>query len=357
MALHCEIKSMTLYRTFIFCIILLFSPLLLANNTAHTLSTTPMLQRSDVQKFIQQVAKKYHLDEDNIKQVMSHARLEPTVIKAMNRPYEAKPWYIYRSHFLTQKRIQQGAAFWQQHADVLAKAEKQYGVPASIIVAIIGVESNYGKQRGHFSVLNTLTTLAFEYPKRAAFFKKELAEFLVLADENGFDPTHVKGSYAGAIGQPQFMPSSYRHYAIDFAKNGQTDLFDNTADIIGSIANYLKQNGWKPKQPIAAPIKIKNHKVTTLANKQRETPYTVAKLRKLGISLSKTISATLPANILGLNKEKGKLGYWVGFHNFYVITRYNTSVLYAMAVYRLSHAVEKAHTQQLAIAKNNQHHS
>lgn len=338
------------YRTILPLILVIFC-IFNTGFAATASATTPLLQRPDVQKFIRQTAKKYHLDETNIKKVMSYARIEPNVIEAMQRPYEAKPWYVYRKHFLTPDRIQHGTQFWQQHANDLKKAEQEYGVPASVIVAIIGVETNYGKQQGSFPVLNSLTTLAFDYPKRSAFFKKELAEFLVLAHENKLDPTAIKGSYAGAIGQPQFMPSSYRHYAIDFAKNGQVDLLDNTTDVIGSIANYLQKNGWQAKQPIAESVTVDNAKNRKLANHKRKTPYTVGELQKHGIALKKTLSATLPTNLVNLPVAKNKTNYWLGFHNFYVITRYNTSILYAMAVYRLSDAIDKAHTQ-LALAKD-----
>ena len=179
------------------------------------------------------------------------------------------------------------------------------------------------------------------------FLKKELAEFLVLAHDNGINPTTVKGSYAGAIGQPQFMPSSYRHYAVDFAHNGQINLFDNTDDVIGSVANYLRENGWQPKQPIAQAVTLSRQHNIHLANKQLKMPYTVNQLRKWGIHTNANLPAGLPVNIVGLRQTKQHDEYWLGFPNFYVITRYNTSSLYAMAVYTLSNAIYQERQQQL----------
>jgi membrane-bound lytic murein transglycosylase B len=336
-----------------FILLLLLAGLIapVAAYTANTpVKTMALLQRADVQQFIQDAAKTYNLDPKYIKRVMAKARLDQSVIDAMNHPYEAQPWYLYREHFVSPERIQAGAAFWAKHAKELKRAEKTYGVPASIIVAIIGIESNYGKQRGKYSVLNTLTTLAFEYPARSVFFKKELAEFLALSHEEKIDPAQLKGSYAGALGQPQFMPSSYRHYAVDFGKDNKIDLFNNTGDIIGSIANYLHENGWQANQPIADTADIKNKDNQGLANAERKTLYTVGELGQRGVWIATAYPADLSVNLLSLEKTEQQLAYWLGFHNFYVITRYNGSLLYAMAAYQLSDQIASLRQQQLAEA-------
>lgn len=325
--------------------ILLFTVLLGLMNTLALAKAPPaspqadLLQDKAVEAFIQDTAKTYRLPVLAVAQVMSHARTNPAVIDIMNRPYEAKPWAVYRAHFLTPQRIQSGVDFWNAHLNALKRAEKTYGVPASIIVAILGVETNYGQQLGQFSTLNTLSTLAFDYPKRQRFFKQELAAFIDLTYKNQLDPSKITGSYAGALGQTQFMPSSYLHYAVDFSGNRQIDLFHNTDDAIGSVANYLHQNGWQRGQPVEAPVHWRNGRpVTSLVNDSRKTPYTMGVLAHDGIITKQHYPSNLPANVLSLDGQNSEHA-WVGFHNFYVITSYNTSLLYAMAVYQLSERI------------------
>ena len=339
---------------FIHYIFILLLTAVLANALASTKTAasstlqTALPQNRAVEAFIQDTAAAYHLPAPAVAQVMSKAHINPSIIDIMNRPYEAQPWGVYRSHFLTQQRIQSGVDFWNAHVNMLQKAEKQYGVPASVIIAILGVETNYGQRLGQFSTLDALSTLAFHYPKRQQFFKHELAEFIALSYKNKFDPAKITGSYAGALGQAQFMPSSYRHYAVDFSGSGRVDLFHNTDDAIGSIANYLHENGWRRNQPIATPVYQFTSSDQILSNNHRKTPYTLATLEKTGITIKPHYPSNLAVNVFALDSQHNTY-HWVGFHNFYVITRYNTSLLYAMAVYQLSEQIKSLRQKQVVV--------
>ena len=206
--------------------------------------------------FIADMATKHDLDAAELTRLLNHAHAQPKIIAAMRRPAEAKPWHQYRELFLTPTRIQQGAAFWANAQPWLNKAEEQFGVPAEIIVGIIGVETQYGQHKGKFKVLDALATLAFNYPERAEFFRSELENFILLVREEKLDPLTLTGSYAGAMGTPQFMPSSYRRFAVDFDGDGKKDLIDSTADAIGSVANYFKSHQWHPGQAVVASATI-----------------------------------------------------------------------------------------------------
>ena len=228
--------------------------------------------------------------------------------------------------------------FWQQHAITLQRAQRQFGVPASVIVAIIGIESSYGKNKGKFRVIDALSTLAFNYPRREKFFTKELTEFLLLTREQKLAPLKVYGSYAGAIGQPQFMPSSYRQYAIDFANNGKINLSDDTIDVIGSIAKYLHTHGWKSQQPVAVPSKLANDKYLALIKENPQPTMTIQQFARYGITPLKHINKTAQATLVNFAINFTP-SYWLLLHNFRVIKRYNPSNSYAMAVLQLSQAI------------------
>ncbi len=312
-------------------------------------SNTPLVKRKDVQAFIDMMVKKYDFNRQKLNAVFTKAKVQPIIITSIKKPYEAKPWYEYRPIFLTDKRVNAGVKFWQQNQKALSQAEKTYGVPASVIVAIIGVETFYGKNTGKFSALDALSTLAFDYPPRAKFFRKELVAFLLLTREENIDPTTVLGSYAGAMGLPQFMPSSYRHYAVDFNGNGNSNIFNNPADAVGSIANYLRKNGWQAQQPIAEPAKVKDTKLKGIETTRKKPKFTLQQLQQHGITGADKLPLTTPANFVELASNSAHPEYWLAFHNFYVITRYNTSILYAMAVYQLSQQIQ--HQYQVAQAQ------
>ncbi|HXH55074.1 MAG TPA: lytic murein transglycosylase B [Gammaproteobacteria bacterium] len=267
--------------------------------------------RKEVQQFIQTMHQKHGLNKKNLNAIFSQFGSENKVLRLMSKQYEALPWYRYRDTIVTEKRIKEGAEFWEEHKVLLKKAETKFGVPAEIIVAILGLETSYGKITGNYPVLQALATLAFDYPRRAAFFRGELENFLLLVNEGSLDPITTRGSFAGAMGTPQFMPSSYRRYAVDFSGTGKRDLIHDMADVIGSVANYMKENGWKKNEKIIANLHLKGKTKTSQKGKL--------------IALQKNAHQ---------DKE-----HWIGLNNFKVILRYNHSVHYAMAVYQLSQKI------------------
>jgi membrane-bound lytic murein transglycosylase B len=257
----------------------------------------------------------------------------------MNKPYEKKPWSNYYQLFMTSKRINEGVAFWQQNADTLKKAEKKYGVPADIIVAVLGVETFYGRIQGNHKVLDALSTLAFNYPARSKFFKKELREYLILCRELNVNPDSVQGSYAGAIGKPQFMPSSYRAYAVNANGKGPSDLRADNQDVIYSIANYLKTHGWRDSEDVAVQASLTGKNYKKLKTNPRRATYSLSKLEKYGVKPKKAAKAK-KAGLVVLD-DLDKKEYWLGFNNFFVITRYNTSKQYATVVYLLAEELKR----------------
>lgn len=300
-----------------------------------------------VQAFVKSMVKKHHFKEDELVNLFKKITVNTTVTEKMNKPYEAKPWYQYRKMFVSERRINNGLTYWKKHQDTLAKAEKKYGVPASVILAIIGVETSYGDNKGGFSVLEALTTLAFNYPKRSNFFKRELEHFLLLTREQKLDPLKMKGSYAGAIGLPQFMPSSYRAYAVDFSGKHQIDLMNNDADAIGSVANYLAKHGWRRSRPIACKADIRGSRYKKLLPNPIKPSYSMRKLTNHGITACQDLKHPSKALFFEL-KNKDSKEYWLGFHNFYVLSRYNHNRQYVLAVHQLSDALEHEHKSLLA---------
>ncbi len=305
--------------------------------------------RADVKAFINMMGKKHHYNEAQLTKILNSATIQPSILKAIAKPAEKLTWARYEPIFLTPKRIDEGVVFWQQNKAALAKAEKEYGVPAEIIVAIIGVETFYGKHTGQYSVLDALVTLGFNYPPRGKFFLSELEEFLLLAKEQGWDPKQIKGSYAGAMGKPQFIASSYRRYAIDFNKKGNRDLINNVDDAIGSVANYFKLNGWRKGAPVVFGAKVNGDKfkAALVAGNNPKPDNTLQKMAQLGVSAPSAKNIDKNKQQFALIGLEGKEGpeYWLGADNFYVITRYNRSSLYAMAVYNLSEEIKSSYKQ------------
>lgn len=250
-----------------------------------------------------------------------------------------RSWTRYRPRFLNEQRIEGGVAFWQAHAATLAKARALYGVPEEIIVAIIGVETVYGRNTGGFSVLEALGTLAFQYPRRADFFHTELEQFLLMTRENGLDPLSIKGSYAGAIGIPQFMPGSQRRYAVDFDGDQKIDLAGSVADAIGSVARFLEQHGWQAGQAIAVPASLPGTPDPALIEAGIRPSLNVGQLFERGVVASAKASDT--ATLVDLVSPGEATEYWLGFENFYVITRYNRSSFYAMSVFQLAQEIRQ----------------
>ncbi len=266
-------------------------------------------------------------------------RLE-SVLNAISRPAEkTKTWADYRKIFLTEKRISQGKQFLKDNAELLEKAEKEFGVPKEIITAIIGVETFYGQRQGSYRVLDSLSTLAFDYPKRSLFWR-ELKQFFVMAQEQKVAPGDVKGSYAGAMGYGQFIPSSYRRYAIDYDGDNKKDLWTNKADAIGSVANYFKRHGWKAGQDVTQRVRVEGSDYKDAVNDRLKPKWNVSELKALGVKPTQPVADDASATLVKLIGDNGA-EFWLGNHNFYVITRYNHSRLYAMAVYQLSLAVKE----------------
>ena len=294
-------------------------------------------ERDDVQVFINEMVAKHQYDRNQLGYWMETVTPQTGILETIAKPAEGKSWKEYRPIFITNERIQQGVAFWKINKDVLQRAEKQFGVPAEVIVAIIGVETFYGKRSGNYLVLDALTTLGFDYAPRATFFRKELEEYLLMVREEKIDPREMRGSYAGAMGMPQFIPSSFRNYAIDFDSDGKRDLWNNTADVVGSVANYFKVNGWKTGEPVISRASVTEN-VSGLVSTQIKPNKLVAEFRQQGVIPIYAFSEKAQAVLLHFEGIEGA-EYWLGLDNFYVITRYNRSPLYALAVFQLSQAL------------------
>ncbi len=283
---------------------------------------------------------------------LGQANYTQSVLDAMEGAAERRlKWHEYRAIFLTQQRIEEGVEFIDAHADALARAESTYGVPAEIITAIIGVETYYGRHKGQHRVLDSLATLAFHHPARGAFFRGELAAFLRIAYEQQVDPTELRGSYAGAMGYPQFIPTSYQAYAVDFDDDGRRDLWENPVDAIGSVANYFAEHGWNPDAAIyhqaSGPDVLSAELLQTLSFNQTSPPaVSIAQLAEHGIESNDPLDDELSVVPLALEFAGGETRYRFGEYNFYVITRYNHSHLYAMAVAELSEAIAELHEDE-----------
>ena len=295
-----------------------------------------------VAQYITEIAQKHGFDAAKLTALFAQTNFKPDIIAAITRPAEAKPWFEYRKIFLTPDRIKGGAAFMHQNAAALKKAQQSYGVPPEIITAIIGVETGYGKNQGRYRVMDALSTLAFDYPQRASFFREELTQFLLLAREENVDPLTLGGSYAGAMGQPQFMPSSFRQYAVDFDADKRRNLWTDTEDVIGSVGNYFAVHGWLADKPIARKAQTKNNSVQDLVATGYKPSYTIKDLTARGVTIQGGFKPDLDAALIELALADSKSEHWITFTNFYVITRYNHSALYAMAVYQLSDEIKRA---------------
>ena len=307
----------------------------------NTHNLTGAARRPEVRAFIESMVEKHGFDSTRLLALFSQVEFRDDIIARMNRPAErVLVWHEYREIFLDRQRIEGGVAFWREHADTLARAEQVYGVPPEIIVAIIGVETRYGRITGRDVVMDALTTLAFDFPRRADFFRSELEHYLLLTREERIDPLSLRGSYAGAMGIAQFMPSSYRAYAIDFNGDGRRDLWNNPVDAIGSVASYLAAHGWQRDGLITVDAVVNNPQAATLISNGLDRPSrSLVAWRDLGVrSQVVGLDPQLPAHLLEFEAPWGSW-YQLGFNNFYVITRYNRSRLYAMAVHELAQSI------------------
>ncbi len=319
-------------------------------NTTPAHAAGDFLQYEELEAIVAQLEKDQVYAPGELQALFADVSRDESTLKAIARPAEAtKEWREYRPNFVNPERVQKGLDFWQQYADTLALAEKTYGVAPEMIVAIIGVETKYGGNKGRSRVIDALATLGLDYPPRAPFFRKELREFLILSKENGLDPLNTYGSYAGAMGFPQFMPSSWRNLAVDFDGDGKRDLINNPVDAIGSVGNYFKANGWKSGDAVVTRARIISQDYDGIINtKDLKTDSTLGEIAKKGLIPRESGSylAAMPATAIRLQGENGG-EFWLAFNNFYVITKYNRSILYAMAAFQLSQELKAARIAQL----------
>lgn len=286
------------------------------------------------------MVKEYHFNEKQLTDTMNQVQLQPQIIESMEKPYEKKNWDVYKELFLTPQRVKGGLDFWAANRQTLEKVSKRYGVPPELIVAILGVETLYGERQGENRVLDALATLAFNYPKRAPFFMSELKEYLLLCREHKVPATYYKGSYAGAIGKPQFMPSNYRIFAIDYHNKGQRDLVTNNDDSIASIANYFHRHGWKNNEGVAQSARVARMARPIRINPRRAN-YSYAQLLASGVKpITAAYNHPRRAGLIELTTAQGN-EYWLAYPNFFVITRYNSSPQYALVVYLLSQQLKQ----------------
>lgn len=297
------------------------------------------LDRPDVQKFVAELVGTHQFDPIYVQTTLSESESKDSILKAISSPAErTKRWYEYRAIFMTPERVHAGITFWKKHQEILNQAESNTGVPAEMLVGIIGVESYFGRQTGRYRVIDALVTLGFDYPPRSKFFRSELTQLFLLAREERFDLQDLRGSYAGAMGPPQFIPSSYRSYAVDGNSDGQRNLFTDWNDILNSVANYFAAHHWQPGQPVTARGTLGNTATDPPVNNGLTPKETVASLSASGVMFATELDGSASAQLMMLEGNSGP-EYWVGFHNFYVITRYNRSVLYALAAFQLGRAV------------------
>lgn len=294
--------------------------------------------RPEVAAFIRDMSTRHHFDAGALDRLFGGVEMQDRILDAMSRPAEGKPWYDYRKIFVTDARIQGGVDFWRQHAVALNQAQQRYGVTPELIVAILGVETIYGRNTGGFRVVDALSTLAFGYPRRADFFRAELEQFLLLCREENIDATTLKGSYAGAMGLPQFMPSSFRTYAVDLDGDGRKDIWSNPADAIGSIGNYFSRYGWRSGEEIVVRATARDGDYGQFLSKDLKPVHTLGELRRVGITPERSLPDSLLVKLLRFDLESSA-EYWLGLENFFVISRYNHSPLYSMAVYQLGQAI------------------
>jgi membrane-bound lytic murein transglycosylase B len=313
------------------CILLLF----LGGPSAQAVD----VENPDVRNFVDSMVSEHGYDRDTLENVLQQAKIQQTILEAIARPAErTKEWHEYRNIFLTAARVKAGAAFWREHSEALGRISGETGVDVEILVGIIGVETYFGRRTGDYRVLDALTTLAFEYPPRSAFFRNELEQFLLLVREEEMDATDATGSYAGAMGRPQFMPSSYRAYAVDSSADGKRDIWSNWADVIGSVANYFVRHGWRANNQVVAQASLSNQWRGDPPENTLKPEETVTSLSHQGVLFATDLPGDQQSQLLTLIGDDGE-EHWVGFHNFFVITRYNRSVMYALAVHQLGQEI------------------
>lgn len=318
-------------------ILLLFMVPLAACTAKPRPDAVPYHDRADVVSFIDTMAEKHGLDREEVRSLIAGVTPQTRIIELISTPAEAKPWRDYRPIFVTGRRIEAGVNFWREQRQWVEAASERFGVEPEIIVAIIGVETFYGRNQGRFPVLDALVTLGFDYPPRADFFRSELGEFLLLAREEGLDPRTVRGSYAGAMGKGQFISSSYRKYAVDFDGDGRRDLLASWPDAIGSVANYFARHGWQRGAMVAVSAFVEGEDWRDLLGSYKPS-HNASALAATGIRTEAKLADDRLYALIELDGAE-EVEHWVVADNFYVITRYNRSPLYSMAVWQLAQAI------------------
>ena len=297
--------------------------------------------RPEVVAFVDEMVSEHGFDRDSLTAMLAKAQVRQSIIRKISTPAERElTWGEYRKIFMTKERIAAGTTFWLENRDMLDRIHRETGVPVEMIVGIIGVETYFGRITGRDRVIDALVTLAFDYPKRAKFFRKELIAFLILSREEDLDPMQPLGSYAGAMGRPQFMPSSFRAYAVDATGDGKRDIWNNWADVAGSVANYFVEHGWRPGEEVVTQATLGQGWAGPRPEPRNtlQASETVETLSGKGVMFATDLCHDSKAQLLAYEGDDGT-EYWVGFHNFFVITRYNRSVMYALAVHQLGQAI------------------
>ena len=309
-----------------------------------------LTERDDVRAFIEQMVERHGFERPWLQDLFGAVQIRSSIIAALDKPATSRPWYQFQGNFLNEHKTREGIAFWRQHKEWLDKARAEYGVAPEYVVAILGVETGYGRNAGSFRAIDALSTIAFDYPRRADYFKEQLENFLLLAREENRDPLDFKSSYAGALGMPQFMPASFREFAVDFDADGQRDIWRNPADAIGSVAYYFKKYGWQADAPVAVRAEAEGDQVAALLADKFNLHYSVAELAERGVKPAEALPAGDKAVLFSLETEPGVNEYWLGLGNFYAITRYNRSVNYAMAINLLARRLREAYEHPETLA-------
>ncbi|MCR9262244.1 MAG: lytic murein transglycosylase B [Pseudomonadaceae bacterium] len=326
---------MVIRKIFFICFITLSLPIF-----AQESFPQPYAERADVIAYIAELTEQHGFSEQELMLLFARAHHRQDIIDRISRPAEKTwTWARYRKLLVDEARIDKGVAFWADHAETLARAQQVFGVEPEYVLAILGIETRYGEVKGSFAVLDALATLGFDYPPRAAFFRSELTQFLLLAREEGKDPGQLLGSYAGAMGYGQFISSSYRHYAVDFDDDGVRDIWANPVDAIGSIANYFAEHNWREGQPVARELNLSAAQAQPWLTTGLKLPHTVAQLAAADLAVG-DLPAEAKVALYRMDAQEQD-EYWLALHNFYVITRYNRSHMYALAVHQLSQEIKR----------------
>ncbi|MDN0084553.1 lytic murein transglycosylase B [Crenobacter sp. SG2305] len=316
----------------------------------HALADAAFLARPDVQRYIDEQVASGQFNRPELEAVFANVELKPNILKILDKPSTSRPWYQFRPNHVNERLIAGGVKFWRDNQSALERAQQVYKVPPQMVAAILGIETNYGGNMGSFRVVDVLSTIGFDYPRRAEYFRGELTQFLLLAKEERANPLNFKGSYAGAMGMPQFMPSSYRKWAVDFDGRGHRDIWNNRSDAIGSIAHYFANFGWIGGDDIIVPAQVTpGPQIDKLVADKFNLHYTVGELRQMGVVPQAPLRDDVKAVLVPLETAPGITEYWLGLNNFFVITRYNKSTLYAKAAEELAEAIrERYYAEQFA---------